>query len=295
MKLKVFISSVQKELADERLSLQILLTTDPFLSAHCVPILYESHLSSLKPNPKAYLDLLDNCQIYICIIWKQYGLIAFEGLSATHLEYNKAFQNKLPSLIAIKGSNNNERQKETNEFIKIIKNDGHTYERFNDIEDLQVKVRKRLIAYIKKTYHIEPNAEQDEVAKKTIRIASSFERQRLNLVDLDGIIFNVAKELVSNAESQVKSHLNNKNIIISLWQRGYLWKDDLKGYFCTAAGILLLSKDPTVIFPHTRIQAAVFSGYKKTHKLIDQKTIRKPIRNNKSRRITERLDFNKVA
>ncbi len=41
MKIKVFISSVQKELEDERLALQILLTTEPFLSEHCVPILYE--------------------------------------------------------------------------------------------------------------------------------------------------------------------------------------------------------------------------------------------------------------
>ncbi len=41
MRFKVFISSVQKELADERLAVQILLSTDPFLAEHCVPILFE--------------------------------------------------------------------------------------------------------------------------------------------------------------------------------------------------------------------------------------------------------------
>jgi len=40
-KLRLFVSSVQKELEDERLIVQNLVNTDAFLSAHCVPVLYE--------------------------------------------------------------------------------------------------------------------------------------------------------------------------------------------------------------------------------------------------------------
>ena len=40
-RLRVFVSSVQKELEDERVIVQNLLNTDPFLSAHCLPLLYE--------------------------------------------------------------------------------------------------------------------------------------------------------------------------------------------------------------------------------------------------------------
>lgn len=39
--LHVFVSSVQKELEDERVIVQNLLNTDAFLSAHIVPVLYE--------------------------------------------------------------------------------------------------------------------------------------------------------------------------------------------------------------------------------------------------------------
>ena len=39
--LRIFVSSVQKELEDERLIVQNLVSTDSFLSAHCAPILYE--------------------------------------------------------------------------------------------------------------------------------------------------------------------------------------------------------------------------------------------------------------
>ena len=38
---KVFVSSVQKELEDERLIVQNLLSTDGFLSLHCTAVLYE--------------------------------------------------------------------------------------------------------------------------------------------------------------------------------------------------------------------------------------------------------------
>jgi hypothetical protein len=40
-KLQVFVSSVQKELEDERLIVQNLMNTDPFLSAYCAPVLYD--------------------------------------------------------------------------------------------------------------------------------------------------------------------------------------------------------------------------------------------------------------
>jgi len=49
---RVFVSSVQKELEDERLIVQNLVNTDPFLAAHCVPVLYE-----LEPaSPEKALD-----------------------------------------------------------------------------------------------------------------------------------------------------------------------------------------------------------------------------------------------
>ena len=40
-KLHIFVSSVQKELEDERLIVQNLVNTDAFLSSYCTPVLYE--------------------------------------------------------------------------------------------------------------------------------------------------------------------------------------------------------------------------------------------------------------
>ncbi|MBW2664430.1 MAG: ATP-dependent DNA helicase, partial [Deltaproteobacteria bacterium] len=40
-KLRVFVSSVQKELENELIAVLSLINTDPFLNQHCEPILYE--------------------------------------------------------------------------------------------------------------------------------------------------------------------------------------------------------------------------------------------------------------
>lgn len=276
MKIRVFISSVQKELEDERLALQVLLTTDPFLSQHCVPILFEQHPAPLTPAPKAYIELLETCQVYLGIIWKEYGRSP-DGFSAMHSEYKSAQERRLPTLIVIKGPNTLERETETKTFIKEIKTDRHTYERFTNIEELQKKIHNRLIKHIKDTYHIEPTADQEQIARGTIQVASAFERQRLDLLGWGEMNKNLAEEIISKAEAIEISKLEEQDIIQSLWQRGYLWKDEDENYFGTAAGILLLGKDPTAVFTHARIQLAAYPGTRRTHKLIDHDTIRKPL------------------
>ncbi len=276
MRIRVFISSVQKELDDERLALQILLTTDPFISQHCVPILFEKYPAPLVPNPKAYLELLNSCHVYLGMIWKEYGNPA-KGLSATHSEYRSAQDQNMPILIAIKGLSARDRKKDTKKLIEEIKKDGHTYDRFTGTVELQKKVRARLIRHIKDTYHVEPTADQEDVATQTISVASAFERQRLNLVEWADMNNRLAAELTSKAEETDASKLNNKAITLSLWRRGYLWQGENERYYATAAGILLLAKDPTAVFTQARIQIAAYTDIKKTHKLLDHETIRKPL------------------
>jgi len=61
--LQVFVSSVQMELEDERLIVQNLLNTDPFLSAHCAPLLYEFEPASPQKALEECLKALDRCQV----------------------------------------------------------------------------------------------------------------------------------------------------------------------------------------------------------------------------------------
>ena len=57
-KLRIFVSSVQKELEHERAAVAQLISVDPFLLKHCEPVLYEKDPSTGRPNAKGYLDRL---------------------------------------------------------------------------------------------------------------------------------------------------------------------------------------------------------------------------------------------
>ena len=62
-KLRVFVSSVQKELEAERVAIASLITTDPFLMQHCEPVLWEKEPAPARPADKPYLECLRSCQI----------------------------------------------------------------------------------------------------------------------------------------------------------------------------------------------------------------------------------------
>lgn len=64
LKLRVFISSVQKELEEERMQLRILLTSDPFLLRYTVPKLFEKYPAPLRPDTKAYRNARATRYIY---------------------------------------------------------------------------------------------------------------------------------------------------------------------------------------------------------------------------------------
>ena len=276
MRIRVFISSVQKELTDERMALQILLTTDPFLSNHCVPVLFEDVPAPLRPDKQAYLNLLRDCQVYIAIIWKQYGY-PVKGLSATHHEYRLAQELKLPTLVTVKGDNQLNRDAQTHAFLDEIRTDGHTYDRFMNTEELQEKVRIRLIKNIKDMYDIEPTSDQERSAHETIQVASLFERQRLDLMPWEDADIDLATQIATAAEETDPIEMTQDAVCKVLWQRGYLWRDDQGRYYMTAAGILLFSRDPSACFVHARIQASAYGGDKRGPSPRDHATIRKPL------------------
>jgi predicted HTH transcriptional regulator len=53
--LRIFISSVQKELELERAAVAGLISSDPFPLQHCVPVLFEKEPPAARPAPRGYL------------------------------------------------------------------------------------------------------------------------------------------------------------------------------------------------------------------------------------------------
>lgn len=260
LKLRVFVSSVQKELDEERMELRILLSSDPFLQRYTVPMLFEKYPAPLRPDKKLYLELLQKCQIYVLIIGKEYGNCS-NGKSATHHEYDFAQKNHLPTLVCVKGDSNFKRDEAEENFLKIIMEDGHTYSRFKNNEELHKLVRERLISHIKESYELSPTREDNKIAEGTTAVASSFDRQRLR--EHDSTILTTARinALAQGIDPDSRKRSRSAAREQLLLDRGYLWfSPSTETLRPTAAGLLLMGKDPSALFTQCRIQLDVYLG-----------------------------------
>ncbi len=269
IKLRIFVSSVQKEMADERQAVKMLVTSDPFLDEHCVPILYEDVPSILKPAPQGYLNDLSKCQFYLVIIGSEYGK-RFKGLSATHHEYHFAREKDMPVLACIRGDHKAERDTAVLDFIDEIREDGHKYHRFSDLRELQRIVLTCLTDYIKSNYHVAPSLREAKTSQRTVDNASMFDQERvamlpdLNLparIGWDDVDIEIARHLVNKTTDAPSAEMSTSDLKELLLQRGLLWfSPEDKQVYCSPAGILLFSKDPTKVYPQSCIRLLAFAG-----------------------------------
>ena len=279
VKLNVFVSSVQKELEDERVIVQNLLSTDPFLSARCSPVLYEFEPASPDKALEGCLKSLDDCQVYLLIVGAQYGTLVGK-LSITHAEYQQAKVKKLPILAFIKGDLKVKREEGTEALLKELDDDGPKYKRFGNVIELQKEVRAALVKLLKDQFGITPSSDENEIAQQTIEATSTFESQPLTRMRWRDLDHSVARHLIAAAEKQSPEKLTVGDLLAGASMRGLVWHDPQAGeHYATAAGIVLLAKDPSAVFPQCRILADAYRGAEADGDPRDHEDIRGPMPN----------------
>jgi len=250
---KVFISSVQKEMELERLAISSLITTDPFLNEHLIPVLFDKEPISGRKASKPYLDCLDSCQIYILLVSREYGKLQ-GSISATHLEYRCAQKNKPPSLIFVKGQDDEQREAKTKELFNEIKANGYTYKRFHDRLDLRTEVRRALIKVLEQEFGIAPTENESKSGADTLDAASPFETKQTEIL-WNQLDYDVAKEWLTKIGDVSEKKIQKDVVLNHLRTRGMLWhKQGTEDYFALAAGIIFLGRKPSSTFPHCRIR-----------------------------------------
>ncbi len=276
-KLKVFVSSVQKELEDERLIVQNLINTDHFLAAHCSPVLYEFEPASPDKALEGCLKSLDGCQVYVLIVGNQYGTLVGE-LSITHAEYRRAKENKLPVLAFIKGERHVKREPGTDALLKELDGDGPKYKRFGNVIQLQKEVRAALVKLLADRFGIAPSSDEEEIAQQTIEATSAFESKPLTRIAWRNLDHSVARRLVAAADNRKPGDISDEDLLSGAFMRGLVWHDSDSGEdYATAAGIVLLAKDPSAVFPQCRILADAYKGTEPDGEPRDHEDIRLPM------------------
>jgi len=275
--LRIFVSSVQKELEDARLIVQNLVNTDPFLSAHCVPVLYEFEPASPSKALEGCLESLDGCNVYLLIVGVEYGT-PMKGLSLTHAEYRRAKGKKLPILAFIKGDRGVKREEGTKALLAELDADGPKYKRFGNVIELQKEVRAALVKLLKDRFGIAPTSDENEIAEQTIEATSAFESSMLDRVRWKDLDRDMARRLIAAAERRKPDELSNDELLAGASLRGLVWRDLASGeHYATAAGIVLLARDPSAVFPQCRILADAYRGAEPDGDPRDHEDIRGPM------------------
>lgn len=279
-KIRIFVSSVQKELAPERAAVAQMVAIDPFLLQHCEVVLYENQPSSGKPDKKAYLEELKSCGIYTLLLDVEYGGQPAGEISATHEEYRLAQKLQLPTLVFIKGMDgkkDDSRKLETQKFISEIKSAGHKYVRFHDREDLKPALREAFCKILTKTFRISATPEETEDAEHMIEVASPFETNLMpdvtyTALDRDAV-WSLVKVVIEKPGMRIWDDAPEQALVT----RGLAVYRSEELAAINRAAFLLFAPKPATRFPQCEILADAYEEPKISGRPKGQETIDAPL------------------
>jgi hypothetical protein len=102
--IRLFISSVQKELAAERAALRDYLRGDALMRRFFEPFLFEDVPAADRRADALYLDEVERCDVYVGLFGNEYGFEDAQGVSPTEREFDRATALRKTRLVFVKGA-----------------------------------------------------------------------------------------------------------------------------------------------------------------------------------------------
>lgn len=152
-RIKLFISSVQSEFAEERAMLCYYIRTDALLGKFFDPFIFEEVPANEKPTNQVYLKEVETCDIYLRLYGNLYGYEDADGISPTEHEYDLAAKLHKSRLIFIKSIDETNRHPKETALIRKVEQDV-VRKTFVDIDGLRTSVYASLIRYLEEKEYI---------------------------------------------------------------------------------------------------------------------------------------------
>ena len=146
-KRRIFISSVQRELAPERLALRDYLRGDPLFSRFFEVFLFEDIPAADRRADEVYLGEVDRCSVYVGLLGNEYGYEGADGISPTVREFNRATETGKTRLIFVKGTDDTGRHPKMQALVRKA-GDQLIRRRFGTIPDLIAALYASLVEYL---------------------------------------------------------------------------------------------------------------------------------------------------
>lgn len=147
-RIRIFISSVQKEFAQIRLDLKAFLLGDAVLRRFVSEVfLFEEMPAKDRRADQIYLEEVEHCDVYLGILGYDYGVVDGNGVSPTEHEYNHATRHKKTRLIFIWGSDEKRRTPKMKRLIQKASTE-LVRRRIEDVNALTAEVYASLVDYL---------------------------------------------------------------------------------------------------------------------------------------------------
>lgn len=149
MKQLIFVSSVQKELADERKAIRDFIQGNRLLGKHFDVFIFEDLPAKSRRPDDLYLDRVEACSVFIAMFAAEYGWEdPQDGISPTEREFKRASELGRPRLLFLKNTDNC-----TEPHLKMAALTNRAkaeliYKRFNNAGDLTPLLYDSLIEYL---------------------------------------------------------------------------------------------------------------------------------------------------
>ncbi|OYX28007.1 MAG: hypothetical protein B7Z06_02830 [Flavobacteriales bacterium 32-35-8] len=148
MKYIIFISSVQKEFAKERMLLANHIAQDPLLKDFFKPYLFETDSVSGDAPDNLYLANVKKATIYLALLGKEYGYQDATGISPTEREYDLATNLHKERWVFIAGDNQIERHPKMATLIEKI-GLSVSRKRFYNSDELLAALKYACVSFLK--------------------------------------------------------------------------------------------------------------------------------------------------
>lgn len=149
MKQLVFVSSVQKELAEERKAIRDFIQGNRLLGRHFDVFIFEDLPAKNRRPNELYLDQVEACSVFVALFAAEYGWEdPKDGLSPTEREFNRAAELGRHRLLFLKNADMDTRpHPKMTALIKRAQAE-LIYKRFNHAADLTSLLYDSLIEYL---------------------------------------------------------------------------------------------------------------------------------------------------
>lgn len=237
---RIFISSVQKELAEERRAVKAFIEADPLLRRFFTVFLFEDLPASDRRADAVYLAEVDQCAVYVGIFGDEYGFEDVEGVSPTEREFERATATGKPRLVFVKGSDDQGRQPKMQ---LLIRKAGQQLirRRFGSSPELTAALYASLVDHLEACGAIQTRP---------------FEERPCPDATLGDVDAHAVSEFVRIARLERQFPLPVKTPVADVLAHLHL----VNGDHPTNAAILLFGRDPQRFLPSAEVRCMHFHG-----------------------------------